>query len=378
MKIVIGGIRGLPAQYGGFETAVGETATRLKRLGHDVSVYCRGRQPVGGGEYEGVKLIYLPAPRSSSLETICHSIFLALHVIFVNQNVEVVHLYNAASSFGGLLLRLAGKHVVMTLDGVEWNREKWNWFARLVWRLATWLATRVASVTICDSNTVRKFFEHKYGKEMYYVPYGAKQIQGDMDLYKKFGLEDRGYFLFVGRLVPEKGVDTLLEAYKLSGSSLPLVIIGDNDKNPGYVASLRREASSNVHFLGFRFGPEYESLLAHAKVYVSASKLEGTSPSLLAAMGARVCCLVNGIPENRESGGQSVLYFNGTAADLAQKLARLAARSEEVERYAKAGLNYVREHYDWDVVTKRYAEAYWAAMTAPATSMVTQRRTWLP
>lgn len=375
MKIVIGGIRGIPAQYGGFETSVGETATRLRRLGHDVTVYCRGSQPVGDGECDGVELVYLPAPKSSSLETICHSIYLALHVIFVNRNVEVVHLYNAASSFGGLLLRLAGKPLVMTLDGVEWNREKWNWLARLVWRMATWLSTRVADVIICDSNTVRSFFEHKYGREMFYVPYGAKQIQGDPDLYKTFGLDHRGYFLFVGRLVPEKGVDTLLEAYRLSGSTIPLVIVGDNDKDHNYVAALRRKAMGNVHFLGFRFGFEYESLLANAKVYVSASKLEGTSPSLLAAMGARVCCLVNGIPENRESGGHSVLYFNGTAADLAQKLAHLSTGSEEVERYANAGRDYAREHYDWDVVTKRYAEAYWVAMTDSATAMVPQRRT---
>ncbi len=364
MKISIVGIRGLPAQYGGFETSAGETAARLKLLGHDVSVYCRGKRPAGDSECEGVKLVYLPAPKSSSLETISHSVFLALHVIFVNQDVEVVHLYNAASSFGGLLLRLSGKPVVMTLDGVEWKREKWNWFARRVWLLATWLSIRVANVIICDSNTVRNLFERKYGKQILYNPYGAKQIHGDSDLYKEFGLEDRGYFLFVGRLVPEKGVDTLLEAYQISGSSIPLVIIGGNDKDQNYVAALGRKAVGNVHFLGFRFGPEYESLLAHAKVYVSASKLEGTSPSLLAAMGARVCCLVNGIPENRETGGQSVLYFDGTAPDLAQKLAHLAASSEEVERYAKAGFNYVREHYDWDVVTQRYLEAYRASTGA--------------
>ncbi len=210
---------------------------------------------------------------------------------------------------------------------------------------------------------------------MFYIPYGAKQIQSYSNLYKEFGLQHQGYFLFVGCFVPEKGVDTLLQAYQLSGCSLPLVIIGDNDKDPGYVAALRHKAAGNVHFLGFRFGPEYESLLAHAKVYVSASKLEGTSPSLLAAMGARVCCLVNGIPENRETGGHSVLYFDGTAADLARKLAHCAARPEEVERYAKAGFDYVCEHYNWDVVTKRYLEAYSAAMTAPATSIVTQHRT---
>jgi glycosyltransferase involved in cell wall biosynthesis len=201
-----------------------------------------------------------------------------------------------------------------------------------------------------------------YGKEMLYIPYGSKQIQGQSDLYKQFGLEDKGYFLFVGRFVPEKGVDTLIEAHRLSGSTLPLVIIGDNDKAPDYVAALRSKAGGKVHFLGFRYGAEYESVLAHSRAYVSASKLEGTSPSLLAAMGARVCCLVNGIPENCETGGQSVLYFDGTAADLAQKMALLTDNPTEAERYAEAGLDRVRELYDWDAVTARYLEVYSAAI----------------
>ncbi len=362
MKIAIGGIRGIPARYGGFETSAAETAIRLRRLGHSVSVYCRGRQDKGIKEYDGINLIHLSAPASTSLETIYHSVRLAFHVITANRDVEVVHLYNAASSLGCLLLRMAGIPVVMTIDGVEWNRDKWNWIARLVWRMLTWLAAHSANVIVCDSNTVRGYFEQKYGKEMLHIPYGSKQIQGDSDLYKQFGLEDKGYFLFVGRFVPEKGVDTLIEAHRLSGSSLPLVIIGDNDKNPDYVATLRSRAADNVHFLGFRYGAEYESVLAHSRAYVSASKLEGTSPSLLAAMGARVCCLVNGIPENRETGGQSVLYFDGTAADLAQKMALLSDSPEEMERYASAALDRVREFYDWDAVTKRYLATYRAAI----------------
>jgi glycosyltransferase involved in cell wall biosynthesis len=254
---------------------------------------------------------------------------------------------------------------------VEWNREKWNRAARLLWRAATWLATRVADVTVCDSNVVRNYFEHKYDTEMLFVPYGAKPIQAHTDSYKQLGLQNRNYFLFVGRLVPEKGVDVLLEAYRLSGCTVPLVIVGGNDKDCEYVTSLQSKAVGDVRFLGFRYGAEYESILAHAKLYVTASKLEGTSPSLLAAMGAQVCCLVNGIPENRETGGNSVLYFDGSAEDLAQKLAHAAADPAETALYAKAGYDYVRKHYDWDVVTKRYVEAYWAAITSPSGVMVT-------
>lgn len=153
---------------------------------------------------------------------------------------------------------------------------------------------------------------------------------------------------------------------------MPLVIIGDNEKEPDYVASLRSQAASNVRFLGFRYGAEYESILAHARLYVSASKLEGTSPSLLAAMGAQVCCLVSGIPENRETGGKSVLYFNGTAKDPAQKLAYLLSSPSETARYAKAGYDHVQKSYDWDVVTRRYAAAYSAAIGRPPDSMSTR------
>lgn len=166
MRIAIGGIWGVPARYGGFETSAAETATRLRGLGHNVSVYCRGKRSKDCETFHDVRLVHLRVPQVSSLETIWHSISLALHVIFVGRDVEVVHLYNAASAFGGLFLRAAGKPFVITLDGVEWKREKWNRAARLLRRIATWLATRVADVTVCDSNVVRNYFESKYDTEM--------------------------------------------------------------------------------------------------------------------------------------------------------------------------------------------------------------------
>ncbi|EQD77960.1 glycosyl transferase, group 1, partial [mine drainage metagenome] len=177
-----------------------------------------------------------------------------------------------------------------------------------------------SDTTICDSQTVRTFFEKRYGAKIHYIPYGAKHIESVSDVYKTFGLEHRNYFIFVGRLVPEKGVECLLEAYNMLSTDLPLVIVGDNEDDPEYVASLHRHAGNNVRFFGYRYGDEYESLLLHSCLYITASKLEGTSPSLLAAMGAHVCCLVNSIPENRETGGDSVVYFNGTSQDLLAKL----------------------------------------------------------
>jgi glycosyltransferase involved in cell wall biosynthesis len=171
-------------------------------------------------------------------------------------------------------------------------------------------------------------------------------------------LEQFRYFIFVGRLVPEKGVDILLDAYSMLGADIPLVIVGDNEHDAEYVASLRRKAVGDVRFLGYRYGAEYESLLANARAYITASKLEGTSPSLLAAMGAHVCCLVRAIPENMETGGDGVLYFDGTIRNLAEQWRMILEDTETLNEYASKGYERVTAQYDWDIVTRQYLTAY--------------------
>lgn len=359
MKIAIGGVRGIPARYGGFETSADETARRMMRLGHELTVYCRGEQTEHGQpEYDGIKLVYLRTVSFSSLETIVHSVAVGLHVAFFERDVDVVHMYNAASALGGLVVRMAGKPLIMTLDGVEWERDKWGPLARLIWRMSTWLAVRVANIAVCDSRTVKLLFETKYGNTLAYIPYGAKRIESTTKDYELLGLKEHQYFIFVGRLVPEKGVDLLLDAYARLATDMPLIIVGDNENNPEYVAMLRRKAGANVKFLGYRYGKEYESLLSNALAYVTASKLEGTSPSLLAAMGAHVCCLVRSIPENVETGGDGVLYFDGTIDDLEKKWRVISEDDEVVHEYASKGHKRVTSNYDWNAVTRQYLAAY--------------------
>jgi len=359
MKIAIAGVRGIPGRYSGFETSAEETAKRMQQLGHKVTVYCRSKQlKERQSEYAGVKVVYLRVVRFNSLETIVHSIAVGLHVAFRGRDVDVVHMYNAASAFGGLIVRMAGKPLIMTLDGVEWEREKWGRIARVVWKISTWLAIKVANVAVCDSRTVKTLLDKRFNANLLYIPYGAKRIESASRRYEFFGLEQLRYFIFVGRLVPEKGVDVLLDAYSRVATDMPLVIVGDNEQDTGYVAMLHRKASANVRFLGFRYGEEYESLLANARAYVTASKLEGTSPSLLAAMGAHVCCLVRAIPENIETGGEGILYFDGATADLAQKWRKLSQDTELLKKYASKGYERVTGLYNWDVVTKQYLAAY--------------------
>jgi glycosyltransferase involved in cell wall biosynthesis len=359
MKIAIGGVRGLPAHYRGYETAVDETARRMQQLGHNVTVYCRAKKGEGGeSEYAGIKLVHLRVVPFNNLETIFHSIAVGLHVAFHRKDIDVVHMYNAASAFGGIFVRLAGKPLVMTLDGVDWERDAWGWIARLVLKMSYWLAVRVANVVVCDSKVVKTIFDKRFGANTHVIHYGAKRIKNANNSYQFFGLERFKYFIFIGQLVREKGADILLDAYAKVGSDMPLVIVGDNELDPEYVAMLHRKAGANVRFLGCRYGEEYESLLSNARAYVTASKLEGTSPSLLAAMGAHVCCLVRGIPENIETGGDAVLYFNGGIEDLVSKWRMISEDANNVNQFASKGFERVVSEYDWDAVTMQYLTVY--------------------
>lgn len=358
MNIAILGVRGIPSRYGGFETSAEQTAIRMVKLGHRVTVYCRSSKKQNKlAEYEGVRLVYMPTIHLKSLETIIHSIISGFHVAFIN-NVDVVHMYNAASSFGGLLVRVSGKRLVMTLDGIEWDRDNWGWVAKKVWRISTWLAVKISNKIICDSKVVSNYFMSLYSANIDYIPYGAKTLDVSMELDSSLGLKKKQYFIFVGRFVKEKGVDTLIDAYKKVDTDIPLVLVGDNENDPDYVDRLKSAAGSNVQFLGYRYGEEYEQLLVNSRAYISASMLEGTSPSLLAAMGARVCCLVNGIKENRETGGDSVIFFDGTIDHLVEKLKILVQDNEVVEEYARKGRERVKKYYDWDAVTNRYLTNY--------------------
>lgn len=358
MNIAILGVRGIPSRYGGFETSAEQTAVRMVKLGHQVTVYCRNSKKQNKlAEYEGVRLVYIPTIHLKSLETIVHSIISGFHVAFIN-NVDVVHMYNSASSFGGLLVRVSGKKLVMTLDGVEWDRDNWGWVAKKVWRISTWLAVKISNNIICDSKVVSNYFMSLYGANIDYIPYGAKTLDVSMELDKSLGLQKKQYFIFVGRFVKEKGVDTLIDSYNKVGTDIPLVLVGDNENDPDYVDKLKSAAGSNVKFLGYRYGEEYEQLLVNSRAYISASVLEGTSPSLLAAMGARVCCLVNGIKENKETGADSVIFFDGTIDHLVEKIKILVQDDEVVDEYARKGRERVKKNYDWDAVTNRYLTNY--------------------
>jgi glycosyltransferase involved in cell wall biosynthesis len=362
MKIAVLGIRGIPANYGGFETCAEQLSQRWVAAGHDVLVYARKHHyKEHPREVNGAQLRYTSCFQRFGLATPSAGLLAVLDLILRGREYRCVHLYNTGNAFLLPLLRLFGFRVVISVDGIEWLRQKWGWIQKAAHKLGARLAVKSAGRVVTDNQAVAAFYSDHYGCSSAMIAYGAQPISRSLDageILARFGLEAGRYCIFVGRIVPEKGVQQLIDAFERLATDLPLVIVGD-DAPTEYRNSVWARASGKVRLVGYQYGHVFEQLLVNAKMYVSASMLEGTSPALLSAMSAGVCCLVNGIPENRNTTEGSVaLYAQNDCEDLVQLWQALLDDPDRLARVAATGQAHQRRYYDWDTIANQYLELF--------------------
>lgn len=360
VRVALVGIRGLPAAYGGSETAAAEIYPRLAARGHHAVVY--GRRHMMDPEqewYHGVRTVVLPSVNTKALDTITAS-FLALLDVVANDRADIIHVHGIGNAMLFPLFRLFGKRVVTAVDGMDWTRAKWNAAERAYLRLALWMAVHWADRVYVDSREAQRLCRELYGREFPYIAYGT-EIRDEVgtDALERHGLESGKYFLFVGRLIPEKGVHHLIDAYAKVETDFPLVIVGDNPYHPQYVKRLRDAADPRVRFIGTEYGEAFWELCGHCYAYVQPSEVEGTSPVLLSAMGAGRCVVVNGIQENLDVIGEAGLaYFRNDVEDLAGVLRELLANPDWIPRLGAAARERVRREYDWDHIARQHEELF--------------------
>jgi glycosyltransferase involved in cell wall biosynthesis len=360
MRIAFLATMGIPARYGGFETCVEEIATRLAKQGNEVIVYCgyRGFKPKLR-TYKGVQLIFVPCLGNKFLDFPFRALISTLDVI--RRRVHVVHFYGSDAWPFTFLTRLMFKKTVLTLDGLVWKRSSYPSIVRKILIITARFAFYFPNTTIVDSKFVQDWYTRNIGKKPLYVPYGANinlNETNDIDLVKR-GLQKKKYLLFVGRLVKEKGVHYLEEAFRKIKTSHTLVIVGADPYGKEYESYLRRIASNNTVFLGTVYGKECENLYAGAYMYVTPSDLEGTSPALLTAMAFGKCSLVSDIPENLETLGDAGFFFKqGNVEDLAQKINLLLSSPDLVAIAGKKAVKRIETCYNWDLITKTVLNIY--------------------
>jgi len=360
--IAVLGTRGIPANYGGFETCAEQLSQRWVAWGHDVLVYARReRYDKHPGLKNGVAVRYTSSLRRFGLGTPSAAALSVLDLIFRGRRFRWVHLYNTGNAFLLPLLRMLGFRVLISVDGIEWRREKWGPVQKWAHRLGAHLAARFADRVVVDNDVVADFYARHLNCTAATIAYGAQPIRRTEEAHEilsRFGLKVEGYCIFVGRIVPEKGVRELIDAFARLKTELALVIVGD-DAPTEYRNEMWARQSDKVRFVGYQYGHVCDQLLANARMYVSASTLEGTSPALLSAMAAGVCCLVNGIPENRSTAGSSVAFYEqDNSEDLVRLWQTLLDDPQRLSSLAASGQAHQRRFYDWDAIARRYLELF--------------------
>lgn len=351
MRIAILGTRGIPANYGGFETFAEELSVRLVQRGHKVTVYCRERYT--SDEYRGVHLVWQPTIRHKYFDTLAHTFISTLHLL---ANRADVALYcNAGNALFTILPRLAGIPVALNVDGIERKRRKWNALARAWFHASEYLSTILPNRFVTDAESIRRYYLEHYGKDSLFIPYGAEVLRtATHDVLDRLGLEPDKYFLYVSRMEPENRALEVRRAFEKTNTPMKLALIGDAPYADEYIRSVRDTRDERIVAPGAVYGIGYRELGTWCFAYIHATEVGGTHPALIEAMGRGAIVLYLDTPENTEVCGGAGLPWR-TEADLTARIQETLTISEfERERLRARAVERVRQKYNWDAVTTQY------------------------
>ena len=363
LRIAFLGTRGVPGNYGGFETFAEELGARLAARGHHVTVYCRvGNSSRALPRYRGMRLIHLPAIRHKTAETLSHTFLSALHAAV--SGLDIVYVCNSANAPICYIPWLRRQATVLNVDGLEWRRAKWGKLAKRYYRWAASLAARMPIEVVTDADVIQDYYRSEFGRETRCFSYGTELYERGYrdDLVRSFGLEPDGYLLYVSRLEPENNALLTVEGYRRVRTDVPLVIVGDAPYAREYIEQVKSAADRRVYFLGYQFGDAYHALQASALAYVQATEVGGTHPALVEALGHRNAVLAHEVPEHREVVADAGLYFRyRDADDLARVMTQVLDDPALVVNLRERAERRVRERYTWDAISDEY-ERYFAEL----------------
>ena len=356
------------SREGGIEIVVKELCTRMAKNGYTVTCYNRSGHHVSGAEYdkkteyEGINQKCVPTIEKKGLAAVSSSFFAALYSAFGKYNV--VHIHAEGPAFFSWLPKLLGKRVIVTVHGLDWQREKWkSGFGSKFIKQGEKNAVKYADEIIVLSKGVHDYFRNQYGRETRFIPNGVNrpEIRKAELITDRFGLTKDSYILFLGRLVPEKGIRYLIEAFKNVKTDKKLVIAGGSSDTDSFMKELKELAKDDkrIIFTGFVQGQMLEELYSNAYIYTLPSDLEGMPLSLLEAMSYGNCCLVSDIQECTEVVEDKALIFKkSNVQDLQNKLQEACDRAEKIMELKQQAADYICGKYSWDRVVEETEGLY--------------------
>jgi glycosyltransferase involved in cell wall biosynthesis len=357
LTIAMVGTRGVPAAYGGFETAIEEVGRRLADRGHDVVVYTRGSES-REKEYLGMRVVHLPAIPVKQIETLSHTGLSTLHLMF-RRRPDATFVFNAANSPFLPLLRLRRAPTALHMDGLEWRRSKWGPRGKAYYRWAEQFGVRTGDALIADAPGIADYYAHQFQVPTEMIRYGAPILESVADgRIEELGLAPGSYHLVVARFEPENHVREIVEGYRRSSATLPLVVVGSAPYSSDYTQRIQRAAAGDerIRLVGGVYDQELlDALYFHALTYAHGHSVGGTNPSLLRAMGAGTAVIAFDVSFNREVLDGEGWFFTApdAAASAFEEAESDPARTRELGESAQ---RRAREAFRWDDVADAYED----------------------
>ncbi len=367
MKIAMIGHKRIPSREGGVEIVVEELATRLADKGNEVDVYNRKGNNVQDKsiknkkikKYKNVNIITIPTINKKGIDALIYSFLATVKACF--KKYDVIH-YHAEGSCAMLWIpHLFKKKIVVTIHGLDWQRSKWGGFATKYIKFGEKMAVKYADSIIVLSKGVQKYFKEEYGRDTIFIPNGVNKANiVETNIIKdKYGLEKDSYILFLARIVPEKGLDYLIQAYKKINTNKKLVIAGGASHTNDYLEHIKEmvQKNKNIIMTGFVQGQELEELYSNCYLYCLPSDIEGMPISLLEAMSYGKNCLISDIEESVQVCGEYATTFKkSNIDDLKVKLEKIL-NSKELKNENEIK-EYVLSRYNWDEIADKVFRVY--------------------
>jgi glycosyltransferase involved in cell wall biosynthesis len=361
MKIAMIGLRGIPAKTGGVENTIENLAPRLVKLGCDVTVYCRKQYcPERPKTFKGVKLKYLPTIDTKNTEVLSHSMFSTINALF--KDYDLVHYHAMGNGLFSIIPRLKNKKTVVTLHGLDWEREKWGIVAKTFLKISQRAICKFPNKVISVSKKIKDYYKVNFNKDIEFIPNGVDIVKKKkINQLKRFKLEEDNYILFLSRLVPEKEIHTLINSFKKVHTTQKLVIAGDATHTVTYLKQIKELAKDDkrIIFTGPLYGIDKIEAFSNCSFFVLPSTIEGMPIVLLEAMSFGKCPLVSNINENL-----AVIEDNGFSfkvkdeKDLQRMLEYMLLHNLEVKKKGIACKKIVQKYYSWDKIAKQTLKVY--------------------
>lgn len=378
-NVFIIGSKGIPANYGGFETFVDELVSRQQNKDIKYHVACLSDND-NETEYHGAHCFNVKVPNIGPAKAVYYDLAALKYCVkyIKDNNIDDAVVYILACRIGPFVgkyvkqLHKFNCKVYVNPDGHEWKRAKWNYFIRKYWKLSEKLMVKHADLLICDSKNIEKYIQEdykQYSPKTTFIAYGADTSKSTLkdddekllNWYKEKGVQAKEYYLVVGRFVPENNYETMIKEFMKSNTKKDFVLITNVEQNKFY-ETLKNEThfdqDKRIKFVGTVYDQQLlKKIRENAYGYLHGHEVGGTNPSLLEALATTDLNLLLDVGFNKEVGEDGAVYWNKEEGNLANLINRLEnINNDQLKELSTKAKQRIDSEYSWDYIVRKYED----------------------